>query len=147
LGPPSYMRSAIDWNVVLQCATEYCSYVNTIWHFTLCNMFIRMLMICWTPDICTSWVPSHSEAPGNITEYPHMHITAEAILNLLHLMHHASSSWPSFLFPTLQQFMVLNQEAKITFLKLFHCLFFHQLPYISIAKYMKRDKDIGMIAI
>ena len=76
-----------------------------------------------------------------------MHITAEAILNLYHLMHRASSSRPIFLFPTLQPFMVLNQEAKVTFLKLVCCPFLHQLPYISIAKYRKRDKENGFMTI
>jgi len=70
-----------------------------------------------------------------------MHITAEVILNLFHLMHHDSSTQPIFLFPSLQQFMVLNQEAKVTFLKLVHYPFLHQLSYISIAKYRKRDKE------
>jgi len=77
----------------------------------------------------------------------HTHITAEAVLNLFHLMHHASSSQPTFLFFTFQQFMVLNQEAKVTFLKLVHYPFLHQLSYISIAKYRKRDKEIGSMAI
>jgi hypothetical protein len=77
----------------------------------------------------------------------HTHITAEAILNLFHLMHHASSSQPIFLFPTLQQFMVLNQEAKVTFLKLVHYPFLHQLSYISIAKCRKRENEIALMAI
>jgi hypothetical protein len=43
--------------------------------------------------------------------------------------------------------MVLNQEAKVTFLKLVHYPFLHQLPYISIAKYTKKDKEIGLMAV
>jgi len=141
------MQSVVDQNIIMRHMTEYCSYVSTMWYFTLCRMFIRMLWYVDTPDICTSWMPSHSEAVENITEYPHMHITVEAILNVFHLMHYASSIWSIFLFPKLQQLMVLNQEAKVTFLKLVHCPFLHQLPYISIAKYRKRDKVIGFMAI
>jgi hypothetical protein len=43
--------------------------------------------------------------------------------------------------------MVLNQEAKVTFPKLVHRPFLNQLPYISIAKYRKRDKENGLMAI
>jgi hypothetical protein len=43
--------------------------------------------------------------------------------------------------------MVLNQEAEVNFLKLVQCPFLHQLPYISIAKYRKTDKEIDLMAI
>jgi hypothetical protein len=42
--------------------------------------------------------------------------------------------------------MVLNQEAEVTFVNLVHYPFLHQLPYISIAEYMK-NKEIGLMAI